>query len=69
MVAHGLSSVSTGGGEFRGPGLAVLDLLFSVLVDVLSKVHEHEDGDDGAKALLHGFENSFCFHDVVVLKC
>ena len=60
--------MSTGGDEFRGPGLAVLDLLFSVLVDVLSKVHEHEDGDDGAEALLHGFEYFSCFHNVVCVK-
>ena len=47
--------------------LAVLDLLFGVLVEILSEVHEHEDGDRGAKALLHGFENGACFHDVCVL--
>ena len=62
--------MGTGGGEVGGPSLATsLDLVFGVLVDVLSEVHEHEDGDGGAEALLHGFENFACFHDVVVLKC
>ena len=60
--------MGTGGGE-GGPGLAVLDLLRNVLVDILSEIYDHENGDDGAKALLHDVENSFCFHDVVVLKC
>ena len=63
------SSVSTGGGEFVSPfPTAGLDLLFGVLVDVLSEVHEHEDGDDGAEALLHSFENFACFHDSCVLS-
>ena len=46
-----------------GPGLlAALDLLFSVLEEILSKIHEHEDGDGGGEPLLHGFENGACFH-------
>ncbi len=60
--------MGTGGGE-GGPGLAALDLLRNVLVDILSEIYDHENGDNGAKALLHDVENSFCFHDVVVLKC
>ena len=54
--------MGTGGGELSGPGLAVLDLLFSVLVDVLSEIYDHQDGDDRAEALLHEFECMSCFH-------
>ena len=60
--------MGTGGGE-GGPGLAALDLLIDVLVDIFAEIYDHKDGDDRAEALLHGFKNSFCFHDVVVLKC
>ena len=63
-------AIDNGGSEVGGPFLlAVLDLLFGAHLEILSKVHEHENGDGGAKALLHDVENSFCFHDDVVLKC
>ena len=60
--------MGTGGGEVGGPSLADLDLFMYVLVDIFAEVHEHEDGDDGAEALLHSFENFACFHDSCVLS-
>ena len=49
--------------------LAVLNLLFGVLVEILSEFHDHEDGDDRPEGTLHVFECLSCFHDVFVLKC
>ena len=54
--------MGTGGIELSGLGLAVLDLLFGVLVDILSEIYDHEDGDDGAEAFLHEVECMSCFH-------
>ena len=59
--------MSSGGGE-GGPSLAGLDLVFGILIDILAEVNEHQDGDGGAEALLHGFENFSCFHDCCLLR-
>jgi hypothetical protein len=68
VVAHGYSSVSTGGGEFAGPFPAGLDLLFGILIDIFAEVYEHQDGDCGPEGTLHVFKCFACFHGCCVLR-